>query len=279
MGRKSSFGRRKATSLPVANAFSLESLEPRLFLSADPVSAAVQAADQPNDGGTVVAMVAEPEKPAGAMAEGGTSSDQTQQGAFDIDLADADADAVQAAVFGPAAPESADIAVVLGEPADGKGEAAVALDLDALAACVVIKDGLLDLSSLFDDVTLVVSDSGEISIGFSSYTLLDDGTIVFGQESPWFTATGAERLLGGSGADTFLFVGDDLSGLTIDGGAGDDELVMLGVDTAWTISGLDSGAVRGASFAAIENLTGGIGNRDTFVLTASGGLSGGAGRQ
>src|SRR5262249_49491765 len=49
------------------------------------------------------------------------------------------------------------------------------------------------------------------------------------------------------------------------------------LDTTWHVTGPDAGDLRGPSFlrfGGVENLTGGAGNRDTFVFTQGGALSG-----
>ena len=94
--------------------------------------------------------------------------------------------------------------------------------------------------------------------------------------------------------DSFLVRGTDADDvLTIDAGTAieipltfldtsafdNDELRVVGSDAAdWTVSGEDSGSVLagGATveFSAIENLTGDVGNEDTFFFAADGDLSG-----
>ena len=59
-----------------------------------------------------------------------------------------------------------------------------------------------------------------------------------------------------------------------DGGAGDDALRGATGDTAWTISGMNSGSGGSVSFSNVENLRGAANNDDTFTLNAGGRLSG-----
>jgi hypothetical protein len=59
-----------------------------------------------------------------------------------------------------------------------------------------------------------------------------------------------------------------------DGGAGEDTLRGTTGDTAWTISGANSGFADAVSFSNVENLRGAANNDDTFTLLAGGSLSG-----
>lgn len=88
--------------------------------------------------------------------------------------------------------------------------------------------------------------------------------------------SGIESLVGGSGADTFNVTGD-FSG-SIDGGAGEDSLRMLGEQgNTWTV-GSNAGDVNGNTFNDIEILIGGTG-ADAFTINGSisGAIYGGAG--
>lgn len=127
------------------------------------------------------------------------------------------------------------------------------------------------------------------------------------------TFSSFENLLGGSGADSFVFQnGGSVSG-NIDGGLGSNALDYslnagpvtvnlqtttatdiggtfsnigtffgsLGSDTligpdggaTWALSGLDSGSVAGVTYSSFENLTGGSG-ADSFAFQPGGGVSG-----
>ena len=90
--------------------------------------------------------------------------------------------------------------------------------------------------------------------------------------------SGFERLVGGSGADSFaLQVGAVLTG-GVDGGAGSDGLVASDSQAhVWTITGADAGTLDGSlAFASIENLLGGKLD-DHFVLATGGSISGAIG--
>jgi len=114
-----------------------------------------------------------------------------------------------------------------------------------------------------------------------------------------------ENIVGGSGADAFVFAGGSFA--AIDGGAGTDtldysalstgmvvdmgsgfpadietvigtghvdELIGPSANTAWTLAGTDAGTAGDITFTDFENLTGAADNEDTFVVYASGRLSG-----
>ncbi|KAF0119386.1 MAG: parallel beta-helix repeat-containing protein [Rhodospirillaceae bacterium] len=132
----------------------------------------------------------------------------------------------------------------------------------------------MDLSRVENDLTIIIRADGTVTFGFGSHSIRDDGTLARDDDAPWFSASGVDRLIGGSGDDTFIFEGEAPDALTLDGGEGADTLLMLGTDTTWFISAADAGTVRNVQFRGIENLTGGIDNSDTFVLGANGALSG-----
>ena len=96
--------------------------------------------------------------------------------------------------------------------------------------------------------------------------------------------SGFEKLVGGSGTDTFALKASSagVSG-SLDGSGGTDTLVGFNSGTAnvWNLTGVGAGNLNGMNFANLENLTGGSGT-DTFVLAASsagvtGVLDGGSG--
>jgi len=118
----------------------------------------------------------------------------------------------------------------------------------------------------------------------------DDSLTILGEQDNTWIVTGnnsgdvngnffssIESLIGGSGLDTFN-VTDGFSG-SIDGGAGDDSLTILGEqDNTWTVTGNNSGDVNGNLFSSIESLIGGSG-ADTFNITGDilGSIDGGVG--
>ncbi|HEX5216215.1 MAG TPA: OmpA family protein, partial [Vicinamibacterales bacterium] len=123
--------------------------------------------------------------------------------------------------------------------------------------------------------------------------------------------TGIENLIGGAGADRFVFAGGSISG-TVDGrggintfdyssqaggisvdlatgiatgagsvanlsaligSAGDDTLTGRDEDNVWTVGGTNAGSVGAVAFAEIENLSGGSAS-DKFVFDDVGALTG-----
>jgi hypothetical protein len=90
--------------------------------------------------------------------------------------------------------------------------------------------------------------------------------------------TGIENLVGGLGRDDFIFAnGAGVRG-SIEGGGGSNTIETTpGANdraTLWSITGVDSGSLRKVGFTGIQNLVGAPDNADTFVIGASGGLSG-----
>src|SRR3954452_10510468 len=59
-----------------------------------------------------------------------------------------------------------------------------------------------------------------------------------------------------------------------DGGAGEDALRGATGNTAWAITGANSGSAGSVSFSHVENLRGAANNNDTFTLLADASLSG-----
>ena len=185
----------------------------------------------------------------------------------------------------------------------GDGDDYVTGVLDATALDLGLGSDTLDLSSDTGDVTVTVSSDGSVGI--------DDGTVNIEG------ITGADNVLGTSGANTYVFAaGAALAGsvngsrvildysnytsaVTVDlttgsatgtggvdnvvefiGGDQADTLVGPANDATWRLDAADSGEVNGVTFVGVENLTGGDGD-DTFIVapgvTPAGVLSGGAG--
>ncbi|MCB1998993.1 MAG: LEPR-XLL domain-containing protein, partial [Rhodoferax sp.] len=86
--------------------------------------------------------------------------------------------------------------------------------------------------------------------------------------------SGIENLVGGSAADVFtLSAGGVLAG-TMDGGAGVDSLVGPDARSAWVLEGAPgSGTLNGRAFVGFENLAGGSGD-DVFKIQAGVSLAG-----
>lgn len=91
-----------------------------------------------------------------------------------------------------------------------------------------------------------------------------------------------ERLRGGTGNDSFRFIGSAARVSTfIQGGLGVDSVVGPNVVNSWEVSGTGAGSLGGTSFSEIENLTGGTVS-DAFVMmneqaAVPGTLNGGGG--
>ncbi len=114
--------------------------------------------------------------------------------------------------------------------------------------------------------------------GANAWTLSTGATLnkVTGLTGATGGFTGIERLVGGSGTDTFTLGGTTgVFNLAIDGGAGANALVGRNVATTWAVNGPDAGSIstQGVSFARVGSLTGGTA-ADTFALTDGGSLSG-----
>ncbi len=125
------------------------------------------------------------------------------------------------------------------------------------------------------------------------------------------TFSGVENLTGGQGSDTFVFAGGGVSGIidgggganvldysaqvtgvTVDlgagsatatggivgvnhvtGGLGSDTVIGPATEATWMVTGPGTGSVSGVTFNSIENLTGAA-QTDTFVVAAGGGIDG-----
>jgi len=84
----------------------------------------------------------------------------------------------------------------------------------------------------------------------------------------------------GSGDDTLLIRQSqfDVESLALDGGGGSDilgaQLLDDQAETQWRVDSLNAGTVDNLPFSGFENLAGGVGNRDVFVIGADGDLDG-----
>src|SRR5262245_21414604 len=62
--------------------------------------------------------------------------------------------------------------------------------------------------------------------------------------------------------------------VSFDGAGGDDKLTGPALDSTWYVDGVNSGSVGSTNFSGVENLEGAADNEDTFIIEASGSLSG-----
>ncbi|MDP6359440.1 MAG: hypothetical protein QF473_30245, partial [Planctomycetota bacterium] len=131
--------------------------------------------------------------------------------------------------------------------------------------------GILDFSLFDEDLTFLVYESGEASINQGA----------FGSDHPFtpagaaaFTAADIHTFRGGKGKNSYIFEDDFILDAFIDGSAGLDELVVLGADSTWDVTGENSGSVGRIHFSGVEVLTGGPDNEDTFIFHKGGNISG-----
>jgi filamentous hemagglutinin family protein len=87
------------------------------------------------------------------------------------------------------------------------------------------------------------------------------------------TVTGNTTANGGAGNDTFTIVGPLTGTVTLDGQGDTNTLEGPDAVTTWNITGSNSGTVAGATFANMQNLTGGTLN-DTFVFGSGSQITG-----
>ncbi|HEU5283106.1 MAG TPA: LEPR-XLL domain-containing protein [Burkholderiales bacterium] len=143
------------------------------------------------------------------------------------------------------------------------------MSADPLASLAA--DGLLRLNLTQDGDQVVVEQASVAADGGAILDVTRDGiTERYGD-----ALAGVRELLGEGlgGDDSFSFVGLSIA-VRIDGGAGSDQLFGPAADAEWIVSGWNSGVVAGIEFSDIENLRGAAGNRDTFLMQASAGVTG-----
>jgi hypothetical protein len=227
---------KKPTHAP--NSFKLELLEPRLLLSADPMTETVQAI-VPD---ITESVIVESLDSLDTHEQNNSVSLISQQSNDDPQESD---DIIEETDF-------YDINVP-----DGK------LSLD------IISNHTLDLSDISEDLTLLFDSTNTISIKkiFSNEgpSLLDDTQ---------FSLDEIDTIIGGKGQNAFVFEeGATFDGM-IDSASGiNDILFISGGDCTWQITGFDSGFVDNLKFTGIENLKG-TDNQDTFVFESAGHISG-----
>jgi hypothetical protein len=100
-----------------------------------------------------------------------------------------------------------------------------------------------------------------VTTGSSTYQDIGSGRV--------FTFSNFETLNGGSGNDQFTLVAPVPAVVTLNGGVGVDTLTGANLANLWQITGVGSGAVGTAKFAAFENFVGGT-FTDTFQFGVAG---------
>jgi hypothetical protein len=221
------------------NPFKLELLEPRLLLSADPMTETVQA---------IVPDITE-----SVIVESLDSLDTHEQNNSVSLISQQSNDEPQESDDIIEETDFYDINVP-----DGK------LSLD------IISNHTLDLSDISEDLTLLFDSTNTISIkkivSNEGPSLLDDTQ---------FSLDEIDTIIGGKGQNAFVFEeGATFDGM-IDSASGiNDILSISGGDLTWQITGFDSGFVDNLKFTGIENLKGGTDNQDTFVFESAGHISG-----
>jgi hypothetical protein len=221
------------------NPFKLELLEPRLLLSADPMTETVQA---------IVPDITE-----SVIVESLDSLDTHEQNNSVSLISQQSNDNPQESDDIIEETDFYDINVP-----DGK------LSLD------IISNHTLDLSDISEDLTLLFDSTNTISIkkiiSNEAPSLLDDTQ---------FSLDEINTIIGGKGQNAFVFEeGATFDGM-IDSASGiNDILFISGGDCTWQITGFDSGIVDNLKFTGIQNLKGGTDNQDTFVFESAGHISG-----
>ena len=269
--------------------FALEILEPRLLLSADPVTSindqnqlSVTFADA--DDAVVIDQAGDAQSANGGfivtLTYGGaqhTFGDATTGiTSLALDLAGGD-DSVQLSQD----PISIPISVIGGSGDDRLigpdaasdwllGNTAGSGSVSVGPGPAVVFDGIETLRGGTGDDTLTGADVATdwVLSGAGSGTVSSAGSgtaaIVF---------EGFEALRGGADDDAFKLDPGGSVG-TIDGGGGNDALVGDNVDNAWAIQGSNHGTLNGSvTFTSVENLIGGTAN-DTFIFADGAAITG-----
>ena len=223
------------------NPFKLELLEPRLLLSADPMTETVQAI-VPD---ITESVIVESLDSLDTHEQNNSVSLISQQSNDDPQESD---DIIEETDF-------YDINVP-----DGK------LSLD------IISNHTLDLSDISEDLTLLFDSTNTISI---KKIISNDSPSLLGDADLQFSLDEIDTIIGGKGQNDFVFEeGTTFDGI-IDSSLGEnDTLSISGGDRIWEITGFNTGTVDNIDFLGIENLKGGADNKDTFVFESSGHISG-----
>lgn len=129
------------------------------------------------------------------------------------------------------------------------------------------------MSGEADDITLRLHEAD----GASTFQVIDnaDQSVLLDQA---LADTSSIEILGSAAADALTVdfsTPFDIPVSFSDATQGDgDALKVLGSDRTWSITGADSGRTGDIEFSGIENLAGGPDNKDTFVFSPEGSLSG-----
>ncbi|KPA17945.1 hypothetical protein MHK_001839 [Candidatus Magnetomorum sp. HK-1] len=224
------------------NPFKLELLEPRLLLSADPISETVQ---------TLVSDIPE--------SVINVDPNNSKERLENQDIIEKISSAPQEDT-----PQESDIIEETDfydlKIPDGK------LSLD------ILSQNTLDFSDINEDLALLIDSSNTLSItnilNNESLSLLDEADLQFSLED-------IDTIIGGKGENTFLFEEEAFFDGIIDSSLGtNDTLALSGDDRIWHITDFDEGIVDNIHFKGIENLKGGEDNKDTFVFESTGHISG-----
>jgi len=152
----------------------------------------------------------------------------------------------------------------------------VAVTSDGTSLSVTV-DGVTTTQPL-DSVSGLDVTAGTLTIDAAAGSISAPITFTGGSLAIVNSQTASDWTLNGDG--TGSVAGGGISSLTfsqvtsISAGGTADTLHGPSSDSTWTISGAGSGSVAGTSFDGFENLSGAADNKDTFVLDASGSLSG-----
>ena len=112
-----------------------------------------------------------------------------------------------------------------------------------------------------------------------TFTVQPDGSITVSGAGGTVNAQNIENIIGGGGQNRFVFEnGSSFAGNIVGNSTGSSNTLDMSAyttDLTWNITGADSGNVAGINFSGVGNLLGGTDNRDTFILSPAGSLSGG----
>ncbi|HEX7082887.1 MAG TPA: hypothetical protein VF186_02090, partial [Gaiellaceae bacterium] len=144
---------------------------------------------------------------------------------------------------------------------------------------VVTAGGVISSRAAADVTTLTISGGSALALDLSGgdlgvalvFLAAADGSLTVGPGagSDWSWDGGAGTVSGG-GIASLRFA--NVTHLTA--GGADDTLHGPAADSVWTIDGAGAGTVGGLAFSGFENLAGAAGNKDEFVVDATGSVAG-----